>query len=156
MEAALREALNAPLDTPQDLIESAMGQELPVQELRAASALLLAGGAPTELRAAQIISDTLNAASATDKFEIYKALFLTDKGQPRAKNPYNKPTEQASPLLPELFQIKDGSGSETERILELAEKLKAAESLQRTRALLRVGLPALEGYVQLKQGARES
>lgn len=151
MEAAQREALNAPLDTPQDLLESAMGAELPVQDLREAAGLLQAGGAATEVKAARIINETLNAQTARDKFGIYKALFLTDKGKPRKQNPYNKTTGGASPQLPELLQMAGGLGAEPARMFDLFGKLKAAESLQKTLALFRVGLPALERYDQMKR-----
>ncbi len=151
MEAALRDALKAPQDTPQDLIESAMGAELPVDKLREAAGLLQAGGAPKEIKSAKIINDTLNAGTASERLDTYKALFLKAEGQPRRQNPYNKPTGKTSPELAELLQLADGLGAEPARMFELFEKLKAAESLQKTLALLRVGLPALELYGQMKR-----
>jgi len=151
MEAVLREALNAPEASPDELIVHAMGDAFPEQEVRAAIGLLIAGGAKGELTAASILEAVFEAGDARQKFEAYLSLFLTQSGSPRASNPYNKGTGEASPLLVELFQMKGGQGREAARMLDVMAQMQAAEAVERSIALLDVGLPALRAYKQKKR-----
>lgn len=151
MEASLRTGLGAPEASPEDLMAHAMGEAFPEADIRTAIGLLMAGGGKTEIAAAETLGAILDEPRPDARFERYLSFFLTQAGAPRRSNPYNKGTGEASPLLVDLFQMKDGRGREVARMLALAEDLKAAETVQRSVALLKVGLPALHAYRDAKR-----
>lgn len=149
MEAALRVDLGAPEETAESLIARAMGSDLPLEIIREARRTLLSGSKADVERGGDL-TRMIEAATPEAGWEAYKSVFLTQKGEFRASNPYTKGSLDKFPPLAEYFQIKDGDGRETARVRSLIEILQRARAFERTAALLRVGLPALEHYRQAK------
>ncbi|MFN3312239.1 MAG: double-strand break repair helicase AddA [Hyphomonas sp.] len=145
MEAALRADLGAPDETAADIIARAMGPDLPLDVIREARRTLLTGSKTDQERGADL-TRTIEAETPEAAWEAYKCFFLTQKGEFRSGNPYTKGSCEKFPPLSEYFQIKDGDGRETARVRSLIEILQRARAFERTAALLRVGLPALEHY----------
>lgn len=154
MMDALRVDLDAPIESPAEILAEAMGDLLPREVLREAMQALLKGTV-TDQKRAETLEQVLRAEGPEAVWAAYAPFFLTEKGEFRAQNPYTKTPGQLCPLLPEYFQIKDGEGRETARIRELVDVLQRARAYARTAALIRIGLPALEFYrdEKAKRGA---
>ena len=145
MTSALRVDLAAPLETPEEILQDAMGASLPREMIREARDALLQGTA-TDQNRAEVLSAVLAAETPAAAWEVYSSFFLTSTGEFRKQNPYTKTPGQLCPALKEYFEIKDADGRETARVRTLIEVLQRAKAFARTAALLRVGLPALEEY----------
>ncbi|MBY9067702.1 double-strand break repair helicase AddA [Hyphomonas sp. WL0036] len=147
---ALRVDLAAPAESPDQLLETAMGAQLPRDVIREARDALRQGTATDQGRA-DVLTKVLAAETPEAAWSAYSSFFLTSAGEFRKQNPYTKTPGQLCPALKEYFEIKDADGRETRRIRALVETLKRASAFARTAALLRVGLPALEAYRDEKQ-----
>tara|TARA_R110000787_G_scaffold74641_1_gene165807 strand:+ start:8956 stop:12492 length:3537 start_codon:yes stop_codon:yes gene_type:complete len=152
MDFALRGVLNAPEASAQELLDLAMGEGLPVADLKAA-VVVLQGGAVTDQKTAEALISVLEAQKPEDRWDIYRGVFTTGSGDYRKSNPYTAASVKQSSLIPDLFQMKDGEGREVARVRQLAENLARARAFERTSALLRVGVPALQAY-QREKAAR--
>ncbi|MEZ6012358.1 MAG: double-strand break repair helicase AddA [Hyphomonas sp.] len=150
MDAALRDRLNAPEASTEEILEFAMVDDLPVAEIRTVAELLLTG-AKTDAATGEKLMAVLAAENPADRWKHYRAVFRTASGDLRASNPYTKGMGDALPLVAALFQMKDGTGDEVHRIVELEDRLNRAAAFERTSAMLRVGVPALLTYRQLKR-----
>ena len=149
MEDALREAMNAPLEGPEALIGRAMGEEFPEADIRAALTTLRTYNQRDDKRTANAIEAALAASDAGDKWTAYRRAFFGAKMKPYTAL-YNAGSKKDASVVA-LFGTGDSEGTEVARMLEFVAKFKAAETLERTLALLRIGLPALEAYGQAKQ-----
>ncbi|MBU3919462.1 double-strand break repair helicase AddA [Hyphomonas sp.] len=145
MEAALRVVVKPPGMAPDALVHAAMGAELPVADLKRALAAL-GSGKPTDQKLGALLHDVLAAGDRRQALELYKSVFFTAAGLPRAKNPYTKGAADAAPIIADLFAVVDAPGRETLRIRTLLDDLKRAEVFARTTALLKIGIPALAEY----------
>jgi ATP-dependent helicase/nuclease subunit A len=145
MEAALRVVIRPPQGTPDELLARAMGADLPVSAIRRCLDALMAGK-KTDVATAEQLEATLGAGDPHAAFEAYAQIFLTQTGSVRKSNPYTKEVAKAAPEVEELFALGDNPGTESRRMLALLDDLKRAEAFARTRALLEIGLPALETY----------
>jgi len=150
MDDALRARLQAPEASVGELLDFAMLEELPEPDIRTVAELLLTGG-KTDAATGEKLMAVLASRDAGERFAIYRTVFRTGTGDLRASNPYTKGMGEALPLVPALFQMKDGLGEEALRMIELEERLNRAAAFARTSAMLRVGLPALKAYRQLKR-----
>ncbi len=150
MDHVLRERLNAPEASVAELLEQAMGEAMPVAEIRTVAQLLLTGG-KTDAATGEKLMAVLVTEDAGERWALYRSVFRTGTGDLRASNPYTKGMGEALPLVSALFQMKDGYGEEALRMLELEDRLNRAAAFARTSAMIRVGLPALERYHELKR-----
>ncbi len=147
IEAATRLALNAPELSPEELIANAMGDALPRAELVAAVQVISESDKATDKRTFERVVAALEASNPLEAWEHYRTAFFTAKG------PYKSLLTKAllgDPLVTALFATGDEPGREVTRVLELDEVLAVANTYQRTRALLRVGLPALRDFKRAK------
>ena len=149
MKAALVEGLNAPDASPTEILELAMGPEMPVVALRDALISLRASGKRDDTRTADAVEAALNEADPARRWECYKGAFFGGQGKPY-KSLYNAEAGKDDNVVA-LFATKDDTGSEVERVHALADNLKLAETVERTTALLEVGLDALVAYQEEKR-----
>ena len=149
MDFALREGLNAPEASADELLDVAMGEAMPGADIKAAIPVLLGGGA-TDQKTGEALIAVLETSRPEERWEIYRGIFTTGTGDYRKSNPYTAASVKQSPLIADLFQMKDGEGLEVARVRQLAELLARARAFERTSALLRVGVPALQAYQQAK------
>ncbi|MEZ6000827.1 double-strand break repair helicase AddA [Hyphomonas sp.] len=150
MDDDLRDRLNAPEASVPELLDLAMGEALPEADIRTVAELLLTG-AKTDLATGEKLMAVLATEDAGERWALYRSVFRTASGDLRASNPYTKGMSNASPLVAGLFQMKDGLGEEAHRMVELEDRLNRAAAFTRTSAMIRVGLPALERYRELKR-----
>lgn len=150
MDEELRERLQAPEASVGELLQLAMVDALPVVDIRTVAELLLTGG-KTDAATGEKLMAMIATEDAGERWALYRSVFRTGTGDLRASNPYTKGMGEALPLVAALFQMKDGFGEEAYRMIELEDRLNRAAAFARTSAMLRVGLPALERYQQLKR-----
>jgi ATP-dependent helicase/nuclease subunit A len=150
MDDVLRDRLKAPEASVTELLELAMGEALPVADIRTVAEHLLTG-AKTDVATGKKLMAVLSTQDVGERWAIYRSVFRTASGDLRASNPYTKGMADVLPLVAGLFQTKDGFGEEAHRILELEDRLNRAAAFARTSAMIRVGLPALERYRALKR-----
>ena len=136
--AALGHTLGAPAASPEEIIERAMGADLPRKALvDLLAALPTAKKSDAELHATLVFA--LSDAPALDRFRAYASVAFTKAGEPRKTNPYTADALKQSPGAALLFQIKDvPQGSEIFRIEAAASALNAARLYARSSAILRL------------------
>ncbi len=148
LQASLKDVLDAPNETVDEIIAEAVGSALPIAELRACLAglndLPKRGASDDKLFGA--LECLLSGAADADRWDACCSIFLKADGDFRASNPYTAGAAKGVPGLAGLFQMKDGDGSEVFRVRNVLKKLIARRAYERTAALLDVGLPVLEGY----------
>ncbi|MEO0712935.1 MAG: double-strand break repair helicase AddA [Pseudomonadota bacterium] len=147
MTTSLRAMLGAPDETPRALLQRAMGDDLPRADL-VAIANRLRGGAKTDAATAAALDVAVSDATDEDRWLAYRGIFATTKGW-RTSNPYT--AKYADPDIADLFQMKGDIGREAHRVMSADAAIRAAEMLERTMALLAVGLPALDHYESAKR-----
>jgi ATP-dependent helicase/nuclease subunit A len=136
--ARLRIELNAPDASPDEIIEHAMGKELPRKALQQLLAQLPTAK-PTDAGLAETIAFALSNAPAADRFSAYASIAFTDKGELRKKDPFTKEAAKAAPAAAMFFQIKGiPEGSEIQRIQIIAQAFNAARLFERSSAALRL------------------
>jgi ATP-dependent helicase/nuclease subunit A len=145
IEALVRRVIRPPDASPAELLAAAMGDALPVKDIREAVSALR-GGKKTDEKTADVLESVLASRDPAAAFAAYAGIFFTGAGEVRKANPYTKEVAEQSPIVAALFATKDAWGSETARILALKDDLKRAEAFARTDALLKVGRPALADY----------
>ena len=150
MDTVLRDSLEAPEASREEMLEYAMVDDLPVAEIRTVAELLLTGG-KTDAATGDKLMAVLATENPGERWDAYRSVFRTAGGDIRASNPYTKGMADALPLVAGLFQMKDGLGEEAHRIIELEDRLNRAAAFERTSAMLRIGVPALQAYRQLKR-----
>ena len=147
-KARVRVALDAPDQSAASLIAHAVGEGMPRADIQAAIDLLDSHDKPgkSDTTLLETLIHCLSDAPEDERFERYCSVFLTSAGDWRKSNPYTKSVGDRSPLLPSLFQMKDGDGQEAARIRALLRDLKARLAYERTAALIEIGLPVLSAY----------
>lgn len=120
---------------------------LDAASLRVAMNALLAGG-KTDQQRAQRIADFLATGEAdrAARLDVYSKAFLTDKGA-IYKDLATAKVAKASPGALVILQ------SEAERVLALLDRLRAADLLESTRALLTLSIEILRRYDTIKQAS---
>ena len=110
----------------------------------------LGGGAKTDLKLAGQWRDVFASPDLRTAFDRYTEVFLTAKGEARKRSPFTAAVGKKHPVLPELFAMGDDPGAETLRMEIVISELKHAEAFERTFALLKIGVPALDAYAEGK------
>jgi ATP-dependent helicase/nuclease subunit A len=88
-----------------------------------------------------------NIASSNDQaVDHYLKIFLTEEGQPKKEGQFGN--KEARAKLPDLFSRLS---SESERLPALAERRRAAQTLERTCALNRLGRAMIGRYEEMKR-----
>ncbi|WP_169711810.1 double-strand break repair helicase AddA [Henriciella litoralis] len=140
--------LNAPEDSVDTLLQRALDADFQTIRVRSILAELqnIDKLGKADLTLLEKLPFIMSDASLEDRWATYASLFLTSSGDWRKTNPYTKPTGNALPALADLFQIKDGDGTETARFRALSRAIAARQCYEQTAALLDVGLPVLRDY----------
>ena len=153
LKSQVKYALDAPDESAADLVENAMGCDLPRADIQAIVSLL-SGETSLKKTDADLMDklvDCLSTRPAEDRFDTYCSLFLTQAGDWKKSNPYTKAIGDLCTEAAALYQMKDGDGSEAFRIRNLLERLKARRAYETTAALIDIGLPVLSGYASGKR-----
>jgi len=146
---ALRNVIKPPPRSAAELAEQAMRTDFPLARVQQAVGAL-EGGAKTDLRLAQQLRDVLANSDERAAFDLYTDVFLTAKGEPRKRSPFTAGVGKKHPVLPELFAMGDDPGAETLRMENVISDIRRAEAFERTFALLKIGVPALDAYAKEK------
>jgi len=149
MRAALVDGLNAPEASPSEILSLAMGEEMPIDALREALISLRASGKRDDTRTADAVEAALSEEDPVRRWECYRRAFFGATGNPY-KSLYNAEAGKDDNVV-SLFATKAETGSEVARVDKVAAKLKLAETVERTSALLAVGLDALVAYQEEKR-----
>jgi ATP-dependent helicase/nuclease subunit A len=148
---ALRLALGASKETADAILDRAIGRDLP----RADLALALSAyrtGSKTDQAQADAIEVVLSNLPTADRFEAWRGIVLTQKGELR-KSTATKAVLTASPLVANLFCTDVPGGSETRRILAACEAIAARTIYERSAALLRLADIVFADF-ELRKNAR--
>lgn len=148
MREMLLDLLNAPEAAPADMLASAMTDEMPVAALREALTSLRASGKRDDQRTANAVEAALAESDPAKRWEAYRGAFFGAKDA--YKRLYNAEAGKDANVV-SLFSTTDPLGTEVRRVQQLADALKLAETVERTTALLEVGLPALRAYQAAKE-----
>ncbi len=148
MQDAMRDMLNAPEGQPADILASAMTDEMPVTALREALVSLRASGKRDDMRTATAVEAALSETDPARRWEAYRGAFFGTKDA--YKRLYNADAGKDANVV-SLFGTDDPVGSEVQRVYALADMLRLAGTVERTAALLEVGLPALRAYQTAKE-----
>ncbi len=150
--AALRQALRAPEEAPDEILQRATGPDFPTDDLRNALGPLHLCGKRDSARTAGAIEAALATPDPAARWSAYSACFFTSKGElyKRFANAAAK-----DPLIADLFGTREREGREVLRMVETQAALTAARAVQRTIDLLVVARPAIARFQLLKrqQGA---
>jgi ATP-dependent helicase/nuclease subunit A len=149
IEQALRAVIEPPSLSSAQIVERAMRTDFPLASVRQAIGAL-EGGAKTDLKLAEQLRDVLASPDLRTAFDRYTEVFLTAKGEARKRSPFTAAVGKKHPVLPELFAMGDDPGAETLRMEIVISELKHAEAFERTFALLKIGVPALDAYAEGK------
>lgn len=150
MDTALRDRLNAPEASAEEILEFGMVEELPEADIRTVAELLLTGGKTDILMGEKLVS-VLAMENPAARWEAYRSVFRTSSGDLRSSNPYTNSMADALPLVSAMFRMKDGFGEEVRRVIEMEDRWNRAVTFERTSAMLHIGLPALWTYKELKR-----
>ncbi len=149
MRGALIEELNAPESGPADIIEQAMGPDMPEGALREALISLRASGKRDDTRTANAVEAALHETDPERRWDCYKGAFFGAQGNPY-KSLFNAEAGKDANVVA-LFGTKDEIGSEVLRVHDVSARLKLAAAVERTTALIQVGLGALIAYQDEKR-----
>lgn len=148
LSSRVMQLLGATAETVDELLDRAVGSGLPRADLQA-MAVGLNGmdkrGASDEKLLESLVT-VLSSAPAAKRWDAWSSLFLTTNGDLRKSNPYTAGAAKQVPGLEDLFQMKDGEGSEVSRFRMAQRDLIARRAYERTLALIEVGLPVLKAY----------
>ncbi|WP_300377271.1 double-strand break repair helicase AddA [Henriciella sp.] len=154
LKTQLRARLEAPDETVEEIMERAVGRGLP----RAALASIAQGlgeldkPGKSDGNLLETLVFILSDAPLMERWDVYRTIFLTTTGAFRASNPYTAGAAKTTPGLADLFQMKDGEGSEAARFRALLKDLIARQAYERTVALIDTGLPVLSAFRAGKTG----
>ena len=144
---AVRAALRAP-DAGADAFLSTQLSQIDWDGLKNILSSLLSDAASDDKRSALAITDALEANSDKAIWGALTRLFFTDRGTLRARV-YNAGSAKDAAVT-DLLSTKEPLGRAAQIVVETHATLKAITAAERTIALLRAGLPALEYYASLK------
>ncbi|MEL6324090.1 MAG: UvrD-helicase domain-containing protein, partial [Pseudomonadota bacterium] len=150
IEANLRRVLSPPESNEETLIARAMGEQMPVTDLKRVIALLKSNSAKSSATLANKLTGVLEARDPQQRWARYQSVFFTTTGDFR-KSILVKAVA-ADPEAGAFLHTDDiPEGSEVLRIKALDAALKARRAYDRTRALLRLAQPVIATYQQLKR-----
>lgn len=147
MFKAIRDALHAPEGGSEDYLGAQMSK-VDWAGLKAILPSLLNDAKTADKNSATAIEDALGTNSPADKWAALARMFLTKSGGFR-KTIYNAGSKKDSAVV-ELLAVEGDLGSVTAIFMETQATLKAIQAAERSIAILKIGLPALEHYNDFK------
>jgi len=151
----VRTASQAGDASPERILHRAMIESLPEADLRGAIADLGALDKPgaSDEKLLLALTALLATQEPDERYRIYLRALGGAKGDfPSGSNPF---TAKAGPRVADLFtrNLKKGDpeGREITRMKQVQSELAAAETAERTLALMRIGLPMIEAYAREKR-----
>ena len=144
---ALSMALDVPERTVSDLMDDLIGRGLPRDHIGRCISLLETASAKSDRTLFEALVQLLETTDHQQALELYKTVFLTGKGELRAKGSFTK-AFQDTPVS-DLFAIP--GGTETNRFLEGLADLNAARLRDRTLTLLSMAGPLLKAHTREKR-----
>ncbi|MEO0550624.1 MAG: double-strand break repair helicase AddA [Pseudomonadota bacterium] len=150
ISARVRAALGAGSETSLELMQRVMGPDLPKGVIAALPDRLRRHpkAAQKDKTLAHAIEIACSDAPAEEKWATYVAAFRTQKDWAKT-NPYSA-AHKGDADFAALFQVKDGWGSEIERLYAAYEAIRTAKVAEQTIALMVLGLPMVEAYAREK------
>lgn len=134
----LRQKLKAPAAGTDALLDQAMGVDLPRDALRRALTAFASGGKRDQDQAA-LIETVLSDQPADARFAALRSVVFKKDGDLKSRSyVFSKGVATSHPVVIDLFDVETPQGSETLRILAVAEALNAARLFERSAALLRL------------------
>ena len=148
LKAEIHATIGAPQETADEIIDAAIGSGLPRADLDAIARGLgdLPKAGASDVKLLETLVTLLSDAPTDVRWDAYQSIFLTSSGTFRASNPYTAGAAKSTPGLADLFQIKDGEGTEVARFRQLQGALIARRAYERTAALVEIGLPMLSAF----------
>jgi ATP-dependent helicase/nuclease subunit A len=152
MSALIREALNAPDGSSEDLIEAAMGVAFPRAEIAPLTDVISGHPKATgkDHKLTEAIRFACSDAPALERWAVWLRAFTTASGDWAKSNPYGV-CHKDDALIPDLFQVKGAEGREITRVKAAHTALKSIEAAERSEALLTLGLPIVAAYQREKR-----
>ncbi|MEM9178469.1 MAG: double-strand break repair helicase AddA [Pseudomonadota bacterium] len=151
----IRHACQAGPQSTEEIVEAAMVQALPEQDLRMAIDALQQMGKPgkADSKLLSTLIDILSEQDATARYHLYMTAIAGSKRDfPSGSNPY---TAKAGPMVADLFSrnLKKGDpeGREITRMKAVQASLNAAALAERSIALMQIGLPVVDTYAEEKR-----
>jgi ATP-dependent helicase/nuclease subunit A len=145
----LRKEIGAVTLFSAEIIEHAMGADLPRDGIKRAMAGFATGGA-NDQKQAELLAIVLSDRDADERFAALSRVVLTQKGDLR-KSIATKGVCAAHPIVLELFGVDGPQGSETLRILATQDAFNARRIYERSAALLRLAAALFEDFSRRKQ-----
>ncbi|GAB5458132.1 MAG: double-strand break repair helicase AddA [Henriciella sp.] len=152
---AVKSALNAPAETPEEILQTAMVTDLPEADLKEAIAELseISGGKSDEALLTHLTA-LLETSDPQQRYETYMNAIAGSKHDwPAKSNPFTTKVPAGGAVV-DLFTRKAASdapeGREITRLKAVQERVASARGAERSIALLTLGLPILERYQQEK------
>jgi ATP-dependent helicase/nuclease subunit A len=142
--AALADRLGATGESEVDIVERAVGRDLPAGNIRLALEAWRTGTA-NDQKQAVLAAAVLSDLPAEDRFRALKALVFTAKGELR-KTIATKKVADTYPVILDLFSTGVPEGSETLRIQAVEEQRRAARIFERSAALICLADAAFEDF----------
>lgn len=149
IKAELQETMEVPNQSLDEYLEKSMVTEFP-QDVLYTVAEKLASGRTTDTKTSDRILEAIETKIPSERWDLYRSVFTIKSGAWRTGNPYT--AQFAGSDVSYLLQVKgDRLGSEFLRVQKIDRDIKAIRLVERTWALLRVGIPALNLYESEKR-----
>jgi ATP-dependent helicase/nuclease subunit A len=145
---ALRRHIGAGKHSVDEILERAMGPDLPRADL-ARAAELFRSGAKSDQEKAACIDIALSDAPAEERFNALCSVPFTKAGEPR-KAVFTKPLRASAPLLVDLFDNDSPQGRETLRLIAVSEAIAARRTWEKSAALLGLARTVFGEFKRLK------
>jgi ATP-dependent helicase/nuclease subunit A len=147
----LRQRIGAPADTVETLVAHAVGDELPVLELKALAGALPTT-TPTDAKLAETLAFIASDAPREERYAVWRGIAFTQDGDMRKRNPYTAAAAKAAPSVASLFQLASvPEGSEIARIRLLDAAMRRRRLFDRSAALLRVADAVFANFAARKR-----
>lgn len=148
---AVNSALNAPSETPEEILSAAMGSDFPDTDIRQAiEELSNISGGKSDQKLLTHLSQLLELSDLDERWLCYlNAIAGAKHDWPSKSNPFTSKVPPGGAVV-NLFARKADSetpeGLEITRIKAVQAKLATARAAERSIALLTLGLPIVENY----------
>jgi ATP-dependent helicase/nuclease subunit A len=149
MLVKLKAIIHPAAEDPETLLEQAFGGAFPAVEIKRCIDVLRRGSKNDQTLTGHL-EGAVTGASLADRYGAYLSVFFTEKGEPRQKPLYTKPSATNEPLLAELFGLDTPQGRETARMLGLKDDIARTAAYARNAALVRIGWPAIAAFDRMK------
>ena len=143
--------LKPPEQNCDELIETAWAGT-PLDRLAKLVPVLEATAKSSDAKLAEKLRASVEARTASEFWEHYRSVFLTQTGSPGKRNGFTGGADTDSGgALADLLALKPPEGTETTRVLAIEEALKRRRAFDQSAALYRLSLPILRAYARLKR-----